>query len=317
MGTHLSAEIELIYNELIAEEKLKSGTKYERLAAIVFKILNREEAVVHDVKLRGDGKETAHQIDVHARRGEEELRWIVECRDFDAGASSPKIGLGEVRDFASVVRDLKPDEAMMVTTVGFSGPAETYAREQKIRLAILREFNESDWEGRLREIRVVGHLSAPSDLKVTQWRTMDDDETRRVRPLLEAQGSWGAEVVFNAHEEHFLDAKGQPEATFAEVFDPIYQQIQRGLGPGINTGLAELDRRRHIRFGEVLVAVRAFEWEVELVESTQTWPHNFADRIACLLIRTLDGTIDRAIFEPDIVAWDFAKDGEIRPRKGR
>ena len=310
----MSKEIELIYDKLVAKEKLKSGTKYERIAAIVFKILDREQAVVHDIRLRGDGKETAHQIDVHVRRGKDDLRWIVECRDFAADASSPKIGPGEARDFASVVRDLKPDEAMMVTTVGFTGPAETYAREQKIRLAILREFSDADWEGRVRELRFIGHLFAPSDLKVTQWRTMDDDETRRVQPLLEAQGSWDEEVRFNAHEEYFLDELGQSEAIFAEVIDPIYQEIQRGLKPGVNTGLAELDRRRHIRFGKVLVAVRAFEWEVELIGWTHTWAHNFADQIARLLMRTLDGKIDQAIFERDIVIWEFTNDGEVRPR---
>jgi len=311
----VSAEIELIYDELVAEEKMKSGSKYERLAAIVFKILNREEAVVHDLKLRGDGKETAHQIDVHVRRGDQELRWIVECRDFAVDASSPKIGLGEVRDFASVVRDLRPDEAMMVTTVGFTGPAKTYAGEQEIRLAILREFSDSDWEGRVRELRFVGRFSAPSDLKITQWRTMDDDETRRVKPLLQAQGNWGEEIRFDAREEVFLDEHGQPETTLAEVIDPIYQKIQKDLKPGLNSGTAELDRLRHIRFGEVLVAVRAFEWEVELFGWTHTWTHSFADQIARLLMRTLDGKIDQAIFERDIVVWEFDNEGKVRPRQ--
>jgi hypothetical protein len=312
----VSEPIELIYDELVAEEKLKAGTKYERLAAIVFKILNAEESVIHDVKLTGDGLETPHQIDVHVRRGEREFRWIVECRDFAADASSPKIGLGEARDFASVVRDLKPDEAMMLTTVGFTRHAETYAREQKIRLAILREFRDhADWEGRLREFRVKGNLQAASDLKVTSWLVVDDEERQRVRPLLEAAGSWEEQQVLDTHSEYFLDPEGEPEATLAEVLDPIYLDIQRGLKSGINTGTAMLDRPRHLRFGEVLVALRGFEWEVELFTWTHEWASRVGDGLARLLLKTLDAEIDQAIFERDIVAWEIDGDGKVTSRR--
>ncbi|HWA55263.1 MAG TPA: restriction endonuclease [Solirubrobacterales bacterium] len=312
----MSEPIELIYNELVAEEKLKAGTKYERLAAIVFKILNTEESVIHDLRLTGDGLETAHQIDVHVRRGDKELRWLVECRDFEANARSPKIGLGEVRDFASVVRDLMPDEAMMLTTVGFTSGAETYAREQKIRLAILREFRDvSDWEGRFRELRVKGTLQGPSDLKITNWLVVDDEERRRVRPLLEAAGSWEEQRVTDTHSEYFLDSEGEPEATLAEVLDPIYLDIQKSLTPGVNTGTAMLDRTRHLRFGTVLVALRGFDWEVELFTWTHEWASRVGDGLAKLLLRTLDGEIDQAIFARDIVAWEISDKGEVAQRR--
>jgi hypothetical protein len=169
-------EIQIIYDKLVAEEKSKAGTKYERLAAIVFKILDRDASVVHDVELRGDGRESAHQIDVRVRRGGRSLRWIIEFRDFSPQARRPKIGLGEVRDFASVVRDLEPDRSMMLTTVGFTSKAETYAGEQEIELGLLQGVTP------LSEIRFIGHLSAPSDLKITSWKASDDAERERVAP---------------------------------------------------------------------------------------------------------------------------------------
>jgi len=314
----MSESIELVYDELIAEEKLKAGTKYERLAAIVFKILNSKESVVHDLKLIGDGLKTAHQIDVHVRKEGRELRWVIECRDFAAEGSSPKIGLGEARDFASVVRDLNPDEAMMLTTVGFTGDAETYAAEQQIRLAILREFrDDSDWDGRLRELRARGHFQAPSDLSITTWLAVDDKERQRVRPLLEAAGDLEEQQVLDAHSEHFLDSDGEPEATLAEVLDPIYRDIQKDLEPGTNTGTAMLDRPRHLRFGEVLVAVRGFEWGVEMFSWTQEWSSKVGDGLARLLLRTLDGEINQAIFARDIIAWEIGEDGEVMPRRSQ
>lgn len=54
--------IELIYSAAVADEKLKDGTKYERLTAIVFKILQESAYIVHDVRLHGDGKNTKHSV---------------------------------------------------------------------------------------------------------------------------------------------------------------------------------------------------------------------------------------------------------------
>ena len=41
----------------------KAGTRYERLAALVFKCLNDRHIVIHDLKLLGETG-VAHQIDV-------------------------------------------------------------------------------------------------------------------------------------------------------------------------------------------------------------------------------------------------------------
>lgn len=72
---------EVIYDRLVADEKLKNGTKYERLAAIIFKALDASSSVVHDVRLVGDGKKTRHQIDVHIERENDSSpsRVLVEC----------------------------------------------------------------------------------------------------------------------------------------------------------------------------------------------------------------------------------------------
>ncbi len=45
----------------------KSGTRYERLAAMVFKALHECNVVIHDVSLTGES-EVPHQIDVHKLR---------------------------------------------------------------------------------------------------------------------------------------------------------------------------------------------------------------------------------------------------------
>src|SRR6202035_4335209 len=138
----MSEQIEHIYNRLVAEEKLKAGTKYERLAALVFQILDRASFVIHDVELRGPGKEAEHQIDVTASdRSGQRRRVIVEARD-----RKKPVGLGQVRDFYGVVHQLKPDQAWIVSVTGFSADAEKYARDEGIGLAVLRptEYGEDN-----------------------------------------------------------------------------------------------------------------------------------------------------------------------------
>jgi hypothetical protein len=101
-----AAELDLVYDRLIAAEKLKRGSKYERLAAVVFADLEGRDTV-HDLRLRG-GSGVRHQIDVTV--GPDPKRLLVECKQYDK-----TIGLGIVRDFFGAVEDLQPDAAYVVT----------------------------------------------------------------------------------------------------------------------------------------------------------------------------------------------------------
>jgi hypothetical protein len=126
----MSQKIELAYDRLIAEEKLKAGTKYERLAAVAFRHLTGR-ATVHDLRLVGRSG-VAHQID--AVVGESRKRVLIEAKDYDT-----KVGLGIVRDFWGVVEDVRPSDAYIVTTEGFTKPAIQFAQAKAIKLAVLHE----------------------------------------------------------------------------------------------------------------------------------------------------------------------------------
>lgn len=150
----MSDAIELIYDRNVADEKLKSGTKYERLAAIVFKILDEGSVVTHDVRLRGDAKKSLHQIDVSVQRAGTVRRLVIECRD---KADAP-IRLGAVRDFKGAVIQLDADAVLLATT-RFTKPAQVYGDEEGIQLGTLKPFDpDTDWEGRVQ--RIVLHVTA-------------------------------------------------------------------------------------------------------------------------------------------------------------
>ena len=128
----------------------KKGTRYERLAAVVFSALDRKHITIHDLKVFGKESGAAHQIDVHIECNGHPKRILIECKDFDVSGAS--VGLPVVRNFWGVVDDVHPDEAWIITCNGFTRDARKFAKAKGIRLATLRLFAESDWDNRIRTI---------------------------------------------------------------------------------------------------------------------------------------------------------------------
>jgi hypothetical protein len=151
----------------------KRGTRYERLAAVVFAALDANSVVIHDLKVIGEETEVKHQIDVHIERAGSPKRILVECKDYDI--SGQPVGLGIVRDFWGVVDDVHPDEAWIISCNDFTEDARRYAKRKNIKLATLRAFAASDWEDRVHTIVTQITISSPQVEKVAlRVRTLTD-----------------------------------------------------------------------------------------------------------------------------------------------
>jgi hypothetical protein len=162
----VSSSIDLIYDRLVAEEKLRSGTKYERRAALAFRELTGR-ATVHDLRLRGSSG-VPHQIDVVV--GDDAKRVLIETKDYDKVVDLPV-----VRNFWGVVDDLRPDEAFMLTTVGFSDNARRYASAKGIRLAVLRPPLDEGWEGFVRRIVLDVTVTGQAGPANIRWHVHPED----------------------------------------------------------------------------------------------------------------------------------------------
>ena len=190
------------YYELLST---KSGTRYERLAAVVFKSLEENGTVIHDLTLVGDSG-VPHQIDVTIERNGKRQRILLECKDFDI--SGKKVGLGILRNFYGVKDEINPDEAYVVTCNGFTDYAEQYAKSKQIGLVILREFRESDWAGRIRQIDI--HLNMVVPLQPSVYiEFKQDDVQQKIANDLQTVGislngcSPDQPVFFNTPEGRF------------------------------------------------------------------------------------------------------------------
>lgn len=152
-GTHISTEskYDRIHDEYWIASSKKSGSRYEKLVASVLKSLRSSDVVVHDVRMLGDSG-VKHQIDVNIEVAGKPKRVLIECKDFDI--SGKKVGLSIIRDFWSVADDIRPDESLVITCIGFTRDARKFAKSKGIKLAVLREFLESDWTGRIRTIEL-------------------------------------------------------------------------------------------------------------------------------------------------------------------
>lgn len=142
----------------------KAGTRYEVLAAFVFKALEGKNTVIHDLKLTGSS-DVAHQIDVSIEANGTRRRVLIECKDFDI--SGDKIGLDIIRNFRSVLEDIQADEGIVLTCNGFTSDAQKYAKAKNIKLVILRKFEDADMQGRIKTIVVNLIARRPTNPRVT------------------------------------------------------------------------------------------------------------------------------------------------------
>lgn len=129
----------------------KPGTRYERLAALVFKALDERSVVLHDFKLVGDSK-VKHQIDVQIESEGKIRKTLVECKDL--GEDQDPVGLGVVRNFHSVMVDTSPDQAIIVSTIGFTDEAKQFADHYGIKLKTLSAVPEDSFRQYSLDIRL-------------------------------------------------------------------------------------------------------------------------------------------------------------------
>ncbi|PEK36111.1 MULTISPECIES: restriction endonuclease [Bacillus cereus group] len=302
----MSQEMDTIYNEHIADEKLKLGTKYERLAAVVFKTLNTSDAVIHDLTLRGDGKNASHQIDVTIEHSNVSKRFLVECKDYNA-----KVGIGIVRDFFGAVSQIKPDEAFVVTTEGYTKGARSFAEDEGIKLALLRSFKNEDWEGRIREI----HINATGivmDTPKISWIPANQDEFDNFLAKA-SQDELNSVQGVNTVDTFFYDSQGNPQDNFQTVLNPIFNSFPKNANQS-TVDQYEFDATKYVKMAGTLLGIKGFNYEYTCYEITSETIIDAGKKIALLLFEVIDGTLDKVIFDQDLDKWTFNDDGEVIPK---
>lgn len=118
---------------------MNKSTQYEYYVKEIYEQILEENGVknikvLHNVKLKGISGVT-HQIDVYWEYEEfdEFIKVAIECKRY-----SKNVSLGIVRDFKSVLEDLKCSKGVIVTTKGFQKGAIEFANKNGIGLKVIR-----------------------------------------------------------------------------------------------------------------------------------------------------------------------------------
>jgi hypothetical protein len=284
-----------VHDRLVADEKLKKGTKYERLAAIAFAAL-QARSTVHDLRLRGSSG-VRHQIDVTV--GPNNKRLLVECKQYDK-----KIGLGIVRDFFGVVEDLKPDQAFVVTTVGFTRDAVRYADAKDIRLAILRCVEPADLEGRVQRIHVTLEMTGLHISKM-EWEADPEDPVAVTAADQPGRTVWTSEAAVVDH-----DGNSIPLDEFVQRHMDVGYAYQGEPGP--RSGVHRFDAPcRLVTPDAPDVRVLAVKWEGDLSAGEHSFGVGLGigGLVAELALLTASGEVMSVLSNRTIAQFSFDRRG--------
>jgi|GEM_PF-5760309 len=287
--------IDLIYDRNVAVEKLKQGTKYERIAARVFQLLDNEATVIHDIRLRGAGKRTKHQIDVDITWNGRRERTIVECRDKTPGH---KIGLDEARSFQTVISHLGA-RGVMVTTTAYTKGARDLAADEGIELLILRPFVEGDIEGRVTAI----------EMHVTMLKPIPES-VRVGCPPGTPEGEIGNVTVASTS---FIVSGIEAGKTFCDLLMSM-MDTSGGESTATLTVERKFDQPIVIDEGghQFSIAEIAVDYRVHAASFTQRI--DAGDKIAELVLRSPTGDFDRVVFDKDLQKFELDDSGTVRNR---
>ena len=128
---------------------------YEELVKDIYQALGQASGVTIEgwgSSCRVEGPlGTFHQIDVLTSHsdGLHQYRTAISCKYWNK-----KVGLPIVREFAQIIQDARLSKGVLVSKMGFTGPATTYAESKDIGLVELRRPLDRDWDGYIREIHV-------------------------------------------------------------------------------------------------------------------------------------------------------------------
>ncbi|WP_329468967.1 restriction endonuclease [Exiguobacterium sp. 9-2] len=299
------SKMDTIYDRYVTEEKLKNGTKYEKLAAIIFKILNEDnnDVVLHDLKLSGEGKNAQHQIDVVIEKKEgPKRRVLIECKDY-----SETIGIDIVRNFYGVIHQIKPDKSIIITTKGYTQPAKDFANDENIQLVILKEFENQDWENKVQEIIVQIDY-----IMITTPKIKFLLNTNNLKEIKNKENIGESSVKrVDATDEYFYNARKERKMSFSEVISPIINSAER-VEDKETKEVHIFKEEKYIYLNDDFIEIKGFEYSFFSYKTNTQNIINIGQKIALLLLKYINGDgFQKIFFDKDIEGWEFNEIGEV------
>ena len=279
--------------------------------------------MVHDLRLRGDGRRTMHQIDVVVSSGPLHTahRILVECKDYGEGT---KVGLEEILAFNGRLIQFPGSRGIFVTTVGYTESACSYAYDEHITLVQLRPFTDADNVGRLTQINISG-VAFFLGIPVTNWIASG-------RVVNAPEGLPAISGGTHLDDAYYYDEGGVAQGDLSTLLEDWKRELRRSVpvdGTPEISGVYTLPHGVWLSAGDKLAEFSRLEWRVPVLHISQQLEIS-SRSVADLILRTvqladdadpadtlpaaLEGSGGKIVFRHQIQDWVVDEHKVVSPR---
>ncbi len=208
----------------------KRGESYESLTQRVLDlIVNQKE--VNTIKVQRDvqvqGITAKHQIDVYweFERGGIKYITLVSAKDW-----ASRVPQSELFSFGEILKDIPGQpKGVFVTKTGYQKGAFEYAKAHGIKLYVLREPTEADWEGRVKDVHITMHAIFPhaEGIELEPDEEWVKAETKRTG----LSGEFVLEIAGLSDQLFLLDERGEQLASVYDIINSFYPGGREELPP--------------------------------------------------------------------------------------
>ena len=194
-----------------------TGVEYEVLVKEIFEqILKYNLANLKTLKIEHDvyikGNLGTHQIDVYWEFEFNGIKYktVVQAKDWNSNVPQEKI-----LAFNQILQDIPGQpRGIFITKTGYQKGAREIAEKLNIVLYELRKPTDKDWEGKMRDLKIILHGICPHLISCTP--IFDKEYLEEYYPDLKNRY-----VVCNPMESNIVDFNGQKQCSFMDLLNKL------------------------------------------------------------------------------------------------
>ena len=298
--------VDELYYKLFGEYPTKAGTALEHLATIAYTEVKANKSAV-DQRLKGTYSNSKYQIDGLAET--DDGQEMIEAKDYTI--RNDKVGRDDIQKLSGALSDLENiSKGVFASATDYTKPAKQYAEStpqmpnaKPIELYDIRPSTELDEKGRVKKICVKMHIVNPVFEKGTYIPVF----TKKGYDKLQKDNLLGKpiDMLF----ENFYDINNNIVVTFTQLTADVSKKLDLNSNDSQISGTWELPNL-FIPINKQMYELEKINYKIPISrEIEEFYIENEGE--PCLLIRSLDRSIDKLLTDKDLKKYKFNDDGFV------
>lgn len=298
--------VDELYYKLFGEYPTKAGTALERLATIAYTEVKANKSAV-DQRLKGTYSDSTYQIDGLAET--DDGQEMIEAKDYTI--RNDKVGRDDIQKLSGALSDLDNiSKGVFVSATDYTKPAKQYAEStpqmpnaKPIDLYDIRPSTELDEKGRIKKICFQINIVAP-DFKRGTYNTIF---TKQGYDDLQNDNLLGKPIPMRF--ENFYDINNNIVVTFQQLTCEVSKKLDLKSNDSHISGTWETPNL-YIPINGKMYALEKIDYKIPISRDTEEFTIENNGN-PCLLIRSLDGNIDKLLTDKELKKYKFNDDGSV------